>query len=70
MNLIFKIILILFFSFSTVLAESFNAALKRAYETNPELNAERESLNISEEELKVSFSSYLPSIALEGSKSQ
>ena len=70
MNLIFKIILILFFSFSSVLAETFNAALKRAYETNPELNAERESLNISEEELKVSFSSYLPSITLEGSKSQ
>ena len=70
MNLIFKIILILFFSFSSALAETFNAALKRAYETNPELNAERESLNISEEELKVSFSSYLPSITLEGSKSQ
>ena len=70
MKLIFKICLILTFSLSSVLAETFNAALKRAYETNPELNAERESLNISEEELKVSFSSYLPSITLEGSKSQ
>ena len=55
---------------SSVLAETFNAALKRAYDTNPELNAERESLNISEEELKVSKSSYLPTITLEGSKSQ
>ena len=70
MKLICKICLILTFSLSSVLAETFNAALKRAYETNPELNAERESLNISEEELKVSFSSYLPSITLEGSKSQ
>ena len=70
MKLLCKICLILTFSLSSVLAETFNAALKRAYETNPELNAERESLNISEEELKVSFSSYLPSITLEGSKSQ
>ena len=48
----------------------FNAALKKAYETNPELNAERESINISEQELKVSKSSYFPTITLEGSKSQ
>ena len=51
-------------------AETFNAALKRAYETNPELNAERESINISEQELKVSISSYLPTITLEGTKSE
>ncbi len=70
MKLIYKIILILTFSLNSVLAESFNTALKRAYETNPELNAERETLNISEQELKVSISSYLPTITLEGSKSQ
>ena len=51
------------------MAETFNSALKRAYENNPELNAERESINISEQEYKVSISSYLPSITLEGSKS-
>ena len=61
--------MIIFFS-SIVLAETFNSALKRAYDTNPELNAERESINISEQELKVSKSSYLPTITLEGSKSQ
>ena len=60
----------MFFSMNLTLAESFNAALKRAYDTNPELNAERESLNISEQEYKVSISSYLPTITLEGSKSQ
>ena len=70
MKLIFKIFLILTISFNSVFAESFNAALKRAYDTNPELNAERESINISEQELKVSESSYLPTITLEGSKSQ
>ena len=70
MKLIFKIFLILTFSLTSVFAETFNAALKRAYDTNPELNAERESINISEQELKVSKSSYLPTITLEGSRSQ
>ncbi len=50
-------------------AETFSAALKKAYNDNNELNAERESLNISEQELKISISSYLPSVTLSGSKS-
>ena len=70
MKLFLKFILIFTFSFSPALAETFNYALKRAYENNPELNAERESINISEEEYKISISSYLPSITLEGSKSE
>ena len=51
-------------------AETFTAALKRAYNNNPELNAERESLNISEQELRISTGSYLPTVTLSGSKSQ
>ena len=50
-------------------AETFSAALKKAYNDNNELNAERESLNISEQELKISMRSYLPSVTLSGSKS-
>ncbi len=50
-------------------AETFSAALKKAYNDNNELNAERESLNISEQELKISIGSYLPSVTLSGSKS-
>ncbi len=69
MKLFLNFFLISFFCFSPVLAETFNSALKRAYENNPELNAERQSINISEQEYKVSISSYLPSITLEGSKS-
>jgi len=69
MKLFLNFFLISFFCFGPVLAETFNSALKRAYENNPELNAERESINISEQEYKVSISSYLPSITLEGSKS-
>ena len=70
MKLVLKIFFVLIFSVNFVVAETFNSALKRAYDTNPELNAERESINISEQELKVSKSSYLPTITLEGSKSQ
>tara|TARA_B100000963_G_C22572026_1_gene646582 strand:+ start:156 stop:1451 length:1296 start_codon:yes stop_codon:yes gene_type:complete len=70
MKFFFKFILIFTFWVGPVLSETFNSALKRAYESNPELNAERESINISEQEYKVSISSYLPSITLEGSKSE
>ena len=70
MKLVLKIFFVLIFSSNSAVAETFNSALKRAYETNPELNAERESINISVQELKVSKSSYLPTITLEGSKSQ
>ena len=44
--------------------------MKKAYQNNPELNAERESLNISEQELNISKSSYLPTVTLSGSKSE
>ena len=55
---------------SNVNAETFSAALKKAYNNNPELNAERESLNISKQELNISKSSYLPTVILSGSQSE
>ena len=65
---------ILIFSFlflSTIVnAETFSNALKKAYNTNPELNAEREILNISKQELNISKGSYLPTVTLSGSKSE
>ena len=70
MKIFLKVFFVIVFLIGSVSAETFNAALKRAFETNPELNAERESLNISEQELKVSISSYLPTITLEGTRSQ
>ena len=51
-------------------SETFTAAIKKAYKNNPELNAEREILNISKQELKISKGSYLPTVTLSGSKSQ
>ena len=58
------------FLITVVNAETFSTALEKDFKDNPELNAERESLNISEQELKISISSYLPSVTLSGSKSQ
>ena len=68
-----KFLLIVFsflFLFTYANAETFSAALKKAYKNNPELNAERESLNISEQELNISKGSYLPTVTLSGSKSE
>ena len=70
MKKIFIIFLIYLFLFSSVSAETFTAALKKAYNNNSELNAEREILNISEQELNISKSSYLPTVTLSGSKSE
>ena len=69
-----KKLFLIFFSCLILLthanAETFSDALKKAFNNNPELNAERESLNISEQELKISKGSYLPTVTLSGSKSQ
>ena len=64
MKLLLKIILITTFFTNFVFGETFIIALKKAYINNPELNAERESINISEQELKISKGSYLPTITL------
>ena len=68
-----KILLILFGSFlfiSNSYAESFSSALSKAFKNNSELNAERENLIISEQDLKISKGNYLPTVTLSGSKSQ
>jgi len=68
-----KIILILFsviFLNQQVFAVTLFEALTEAYKNNTELNAERENISISEEDLKISKSNYLPSVIISGSKSQ
>ena len=70
MKKILIIILNILFLFSHANAETFIIALKKAYTNNSELNAERENIYISEEELKISRGSYLPTITLEGTKSE
>ena len=68
-----KIILILFsvlFLSQQVLAVTLFEALTEAYKNNTDLNAERENISVSEEDLKISKSNYLPSVIISGSKSQ
>ena len=68
-----KTILILFsvlFLSQHVLAATLFEALTEAYKNNTDLNAERENINISEEDLKISKGNYLPSVTISGSKSQ
>ena len=48
---------------------SLNDALSLAYKNNKELNAERENINVSKEDLKISRSNYLPTFTISGSKS-
>ncbi|MDB0048942.1 TolC family protein [Candidatus Pelagibacter sp.] len=68
-----KIILILFsvlFLNQQVLAVTLFEALTEAYRNNTDLNAERENINISEEDLRISKGNYLPTVTISGSKSQ
>ena len=68
-----KTILILFsvlFLNQQVLAVTLFEALTEAYKNNTDLNAERENISISEEDLKISKGNYLPTITISGSKSQ
>ena len=68
-----KTILILFsvlFLNQQVLAVTLFEALTEAYKNNTDLNAERENINISEEDLKISKGNYLPTVTISGSKSQ
>ena len=70
MKFFFTLILSSLLLFTDVNAETFYTALKKAYNNNSELNAERESLNISQQELNISRGSYFPEVTLSGSKSQ
>jgi len=68
-----KIFLILLFSFffnQQVFAVTLSEALSQTYKNNTELNAERENINISKEDLKISKSGYLPSVTISSSKSK
>ena len=68
-KIIFILLPILFFN-GNVFAVTLSEALLQAYNQNPELNAERENIEASKEDVKISRSQFLPSITLSGSMSQ
>ena len=53
-----------------VFAVDLLQALKQAYTNNPVLNAERENIQVSKEDLNISKSEFLPTVTLSGSKSE
>ena len=65
------LIFVLFVFFSgNVFSAPLSEALLQAYNENPVLNAERENIQVSLEEVKISKSQFLPRVTLSGSKSQ
>ena len=68
-----KKILIIIFSFFWLTAQSLAVtlyeALNETYNKNKQLNAERENIKASEEDLNISKADYMPSLSLSGSKS-
>ena len=70
MKKIFFIIFFLVFLIQEVSAITISEALRKAYKDNPELNAERENIDVSKEDLKISRSEFFPTITLSGSKSE
>jgi len=53
-----------------VFSMPLSKALLQAYNENPVLNAERENIQVSREDVRISRSEFLPSVTLSGSKSQ
>jgi len=70
MKKLFLILLSVIFFNKNVFAVTLSQALLQAYNENPELNAERENIEVSKEDIKISRSQFLPSVTLSGSKSQ
>jgi len=57
-------------NFSNVFAVTLYDALNQTYKNNIQLNAERENLKASEQDVNISKADYMPSLTLSGSKSQ
>jgi len=70
MKKLILIIISLIFFIPKVFAVTLSEALRQAYINNPELNAERENIKVSEEDLNISKGDYLPTLTLSGSKSK
>ena len=68
MKKIIFIVLIFLFS-NNAFAITLYDALKETYQNNIKLNAERENIKASEEDINISQADYMPSLTLTGTKS-
>jgi len=69
MKKIFIILIASIFYFSNTFAVTLLDALNHTYQNNIQLNAERENIKASEEDVNISKADYKPSLTLSGSKS-
>ena len=69
MKKIFITLILIFFFSSNVNALTLSDALNETYKNNTELNAERENIKASIEDINISKADYMPSVTLTGSKS-
>jgi len=69
MKKIFIIVIASILYFSNALAVTLLDALNQTYQNNIQLNAERENIKASEEDVNISKADYKPSLTLSGSKS-
>ena len=69
MRKIFIIIIASILYFSNAFAVTLLDALNQTYKNNIQLNAERENIKVSEEDVNISKADYKPSLTLSGSKS-
>jgi outer membrane protein len=70
MKKILLILLTLIFINQTAFAVTLSEALLEAYINNPELNAERENIKVSKEDLNISRSEFLPTVTVSASRSK
>ena len=69
MKKIIIIVIASIFYFSNAIAVTLYDALNQTYQNNIQLNAERENIKASEEDINISKADYMPSLTLSGSKS-
>ena len=70
MKKLFLILIFIIFTNQQLFAVTLSEALLQAYKNNPELNAERENIGVSKQDLKISNSEFLPTLTISGTKSQ
>ncbi len=69
MKKIFVLVIASIFYLNNAIAVTLYDALNQTYQNNIQLNAERENIKASEEDINISKADYMPSLTLSGSKS-
>jgi len=69
MKKLLLVVILTVFSFSNAIAVTLYDALNQTYQNNIQLNAERENIKASEEDINISKADFKPSLTISGSKS-